>query len=73
MIGLPFESVDGPQVQVFVLAMPIKSLIAIMMLLFYGSIMMQHATKLLFASEITAGALYQLLKEGEKKSRETPR
>ncbi len=56
----------APQVQVFILAMPIKSALAIMMLLFYASIMFKFADRRLQFGDGIAWAFYDLLDVGEK-------
>jgi type III secretion protein T len=70
--SLAIVSRFAPQVQVFILAMPIKSLIAIMMLLFYGSVMFEYANKLIFTSSSDARLLYKIFESGEAKGEKAP-
>jgi type III secretion protein T len=55
----------APQVQVFVLAMPIKSILAIFVLIFYIPTLLPFAERQLVSSERYVGQLYELLKFGE--------
>jgi len=54
----------APQVQVFILAMPIKSALAIFILIFYFSILLPHATKQLSAFHTYAQMLYATFNAG---------
>jgi type III secretion protein T len=56
----------APQVQVFILAMPIKSVLAIFVLILYFPILLSFAERQLVSSERYVGQLYELLKFGEK-------
>jgi len=71
--ALAMVSRFSPQVQVFVLAMPIKSLLAIMMLVFYGSIMLRYADRLIEAGSRESGRLFQMMDLGAPAQPETPR
>jgi type III secretion protein T len=62
----------SPQVQVFVLAMPIKSMIAIIMLIFYFSTFMPFAEKQLNGSRAYVEQLYQFLNFGDTIRTPTP-
>ena len=55
----------APQIQVFVLAMPIKSILAIMMLIFYFSILMPYADRQLNAAQGYVLRLYEILNFGQ--------
>jgi type III secretion protein T len=55
----------SPQVQVFVLAMPIKSALAIIMLIFYFSTFMPYAEKQLAGSRLYVERLYEILNFGD--------
>lgn|SRR5262245_45927563 len=56
----------SPQVQVFVLAMPIKSILAIFVLIFYIGTFMPFSERQLLAVENYVARLYQILDFGEK-------
>jgi type III secretion protein T len=56
----------SPQIQVFVLAMPIKSVLAIFMLIFYVPVFMPYAERQFASFEKYIGQLYEILKFGEK-------
>jgi type III secretion protein T len=56
----------SPQVQVFVLAMPIKSMLAIFVLILYFPTLMPFAERQFTSFERYIGQLYELLKLGEK-------
>jgi type III secretion protein T len=56
----------SPQVQVFVLAMPIKSILAIFVLIFYVPTFMPFSERQFVTFETYIGRLYQILKFGEK-------
>jgi type III secretion protein T len=56
----------SPQVQVFVLAMPVKSILAIFVLIFYIQTLLPFAERQLVSSERYVGQLYELLRSGEK-------
>lgn len=71
--ALAMVSRFSPQVQVFILAMPIKSQLALMMLIFYGSIMIQYAGKMVYASSDNLDAFYRTLTDGALKKPERPR
>jgi type III secretion protein T len=54
----------APQIQVFVLAMPIKSALAIMVLIFYFWMMLPFAERQLVSSEGYIARLYEMLTFG---------
>ncbi len=56
----------APQIQVFVLAMPIKSVLAVFVLIFYLPIFLPFAEHEFVTFEKYVGQLYQILKFGEK-------
>jgi type III secretion protein T len=56
----------SPQVQVFVLAMPIKSILAIFVLIFYIPTFIPFSERQFLTFENYIGQLYQLLKFGER-------
>jgi type III secretion protein T len=56
----------APQVQVFVLAMPIKSILAIFVLIFYIPTLLSFAERQFVGSERYVGQLYELLRLGDK-------
>jgi type III secretion protein T len=62
----------APQIQVFVLAMPIKSILAIMMLIFYFSILMPYADRQLNAAQGYVLRLYEILNFGQTIRPPTP-
>ena len=62
----------APQIQVFVLAMPIKSILAIMMLIFYFSILMPYAYRQLNAAQGYVLRLYEILNFGQTIRPPTP-
>jgi type III secretion protein T len=70
--SLAIVSRFAPQVQVFVLAMPIKSLLAIIVLTSYISILYPFADKKLLSAPEATRALYETLKQGEKLLRSRP-
>ena len=63
--ALAIVSRFAPQVQVFILAMPIKSLLAIMMLIFYFPILLPFANKQLDSFYSYTQQFYSLLRFGE--------
>jgi type III secretion protein T len=56
----------APQVQVFVLAMPIKNILAILVLIFYIPTLLPYAERQFVSSERYVLSLYELLRSGEK-------
>jgi type III secretion protein T len=56
----------APQVQVFVLAMPIKNMLAIFVLIFYIKTLLPFADRQLASSERYVGQVYELFRSGEK-------
>lgn len=62
----------APQLQVFVLAMPIKSILAIFVLIFYLSRILPFAVDQLAGMEPQFGWLYDALEHASGPSRETP-
>jgi type III secretion protein T len=63
--ALAMVSRFSPQVQVFVLAMPIKSLLAIMMLIFYASVLLPYANHQLLSINGVTNQLYGIFRFGE--------
>lgn len=63
--ALAIVSRFAPQVQVFILAMPIKSLLAVMMLIFYFPTLFPYANKQLDSFYAYTQQFYGLLKYGE--------
>jgi type III secretion protein T len=63
--ALAIVSRFAPQIQVFILAMPIKSALAIFVLIFYFSLLMPHAAKQLELAPGLANGFYSLLRAGE--------
>jgi type III secretion protein T len=51
----------APQVQVFILAMPIKSLLAIFMLVFYVEILFPFANRQVYSGIAFASRFYQVI------------
>lgn len=64
--SLAIVSRFSPQVQVFVLAMPIKSVLAIIVLIFYFSTLLRYAERQFTLSDGAVGHLYEIMKFGEK-------
>lgn len=64
--ALAIVSRFAPQVQVFILAMPIKSALAIFILIFYMAILMPHAAKQLQLAPGLADNFYNMLRVGER-------
>ena len=56
----------APQVQVFVLAMPIKSLLAIFMLVFYSTVLFPYVDSQVGSSMKFSGQFYEIMKLGER-------
>lgn len=63
--SLAMVSRFSPQVQVFVLAMPIKSVLAIMMLIFYSSVLFPYVNHQLLSVDGAMDKLFNMLKFGE--------
>ena len=63
--ALAIVSRFAPQIQVFILAMPIKSALAIFILIFYFALLMPYAAKQLNLSPGFANALYSIMRAGE--------
>lgn len=63
--ALAMVSRFAPQVQVFVLAMPIKSLLAIMMLTFYSLVLFPYANERLLSIGGVVDRFYQILSSGQ--------
>jgi type III secretion protein T len=63
--SLAMVSRFAPQIQVFVLAMPIKSILAIMMLIFYFSTLMPYGNRQLTAAQGYVLHLYEILNFGQ--------
>lgn len=63
--ALAMVSRFSPQVQVFVLAMPIKSLLAIMMLIFYSSVLFPYVNHQLLSISGVTNQFYGILNFGE--------
>jgi type III secretion protein T len=64
--ALAIVSRFAPQVQVFILAMPIKSALAIFILIFYMALLMPYAMKQLNLAPGYADSLYRMLRVGER-------
>ncbi|KPL52131.1 type III secretion system export apparatus subunit SctT [Prosthecomicrobium hirschii] len=64
--ALAMVSRFAPQIQVFILAMPIKSALAIFVLIFYFSILMPYSAKQMLTIPGMADTFYNMLKAGEK-------
>lgn len=62
--ALAIVSRFSPQIQVFILAMPIKSALAIFILIFYFALLMPYAAKQLDLVPGMADTLYNMLKAG---------
>jgi type III secretion protein T len=63
--ALAMVSRFAPQMQVFILAMPIKSIIAIFILIFYFSILLPYATSQFSSLQGYAASFYSMLRTGE--------
>jgi type III secretion protein T len=63
--ALAMVSRFAPQIQVFILAMPIKSILAIFMLVFYFSVLLPNATAQLSSLQGYAASLYSMLRTGD--------
>ncbi|QOZ76313.1 EscT/YscT/HrcT family type III secretion system export apparatus protein [Bradyrhizobium sp. CCBAU 53351] len=64
--ALAIVSRFSPQVQVFVLAMPIKSVLAILVLVFYAPTLMPFVERQFASFERNVGQMYGLLKLGDR-------
>ena len=64
--SLAMVSRFAPQIQVFVLAMPIKSLLAIIMLIFYFKVMFPFVDKQVANVPPLADVVYKMLRAGEE-------
>ncbi|GMP12246.1 type III secretion system export apparatus subunit SctT [Bradyrhizobium sp. TM239] len=64
--ALAIVSRFSPQVQVFVLAMPIKSVLAILVLVFYAPILMPFVERQFASFDRNVGQMYELLKLGDR-------
>lgn len=63
--ALAMVSRFAPQIQVFILAMPIKSILAIFVLIFYFSVLLPNAASQLNGLQGYAAQLYGMLRAGE--------
>lgn len=64
--ALAIVSRFSPQVQVFVLAMPIKSVLAILVLVFYAPILMPFVERQFASFDRNVGQMYELLRLGDR-------
>ncbi len=64
--ALAIVSRFSPQVQVFVLAMPIKSVLAILVLVFYAPILMPFIERQFASFDRNVGQMYELLRLGDR-------